>query len=627
MKHIYVDVSYFIGKEDKELWSRIASNLNMVCHEKYLISLICSDIKNEGFSILSRDASVDKIPDTIIKTIQFGNIEAGAVYFDIVYSVPKPLLSRNYLYKELKSSGVQIISFVASSVLDAILHPENYDDNEIMSAIDSLSAAVSYSSCVIVDDTDAINTFYLLCGEMDVSAPKCRLFCETNLTEFLCSFSKEEGSVQFSGVTQMVVLTARNDDIMKSLPYIEAFMPFIKELVVCCPSQNILPFREKYNGRLFLSFIADDELLNGESLPNDHQARNFFLRCKLIEQNVLKDIFIMTDDDYRPMHPITEEVFIKNGRYQAYYFYDLRDWQGTYNNYTSFDNGAFRTRDFLIDQGYKTLQYSSHQPQIIDKKIFREMLSVHKGIENNPYDEWSTYFNYGFYHYPDKFSPCESVSMCWPGDLASWDIHHVPDEYIFENYYEELYANGAIFKNFSDIYNENTLSENAVKADIYRRSALRQLREQEVFCSYQKEYSEKTGEYPSFVICHDDKNKIILHVPEYIKMAANSWTRVPVSIEKAVYDNAEDNTDFFISYHFISSLGLPILNSPELLIKSGDSRLMLPVRCPDSEIKNAYLMIRVILKEKYASERSSEKYISESSMKLMLININEVDYV
>ena len=230
------------------------------------------------------------------------------------------------------------------------------------------------------------------------------------LSVALNSTSKEAGQVPPTEIKQMVVLTARHEDIMKSLPFIEAYMPFIKELVVCCPEWNVEPFKKNYKGNLKLIFRTDDQLLNGRPLPEDHQARNFFLRCMIMELDVLDDVFIMTDDDYRPMQPMTQEVFLKNGRYQSYYFYDLREWQGTYNNYSSFDLGAFRTRDFLISQGYPTYQYSSHQPQIIDKNIFREMLETHKGIENNPYDEWSTYFNFGLYHHPDLFKPCPNVS-------------------------------------------------------------------------------------------------------------------------------------------------------------------------------------------------------------------------
>ena len=443
--------------------------------------------------------------------------------------------------------------------------------------------------------------------------------CDTSLP----SLSMEKGTCEDEKLMQLVVLTARNDDIMKSLPYIEAFMPFIEELVVCCPTRNVQPFREKYEGSLRLSFITDDELLGGEALPCDHQARNFFLRCRLMRQEKLRDVFIMTDDDYRPMKPITQEVFLKDGRYRGYYFYDLRDWQGTYNNYTSFDKGAFATRDFLLENGYDTLQYSSHQPQVIDRRIFLEMIETHKGVEKMPLDEWSTYFNFGFCRYPDKFIPCESVSMCWPGDLASWDIHHVPGEYLFENYYEELYSKDGMFEGFSQTFCGNTESENIEKTRIYREKSLIQMAQRSVFDNYRHEYAESTGILPSIVLFYDDiSGKLRLTLPVYANFACDSWTRFPLAIDPKVY-RIYQNHDIFISYHYLNSHGVPVLNSPDIQIKTGDSRIMLPMRTPNAQLGCSAAEIRFTIKEK-----GSEKAVkTEKSMKLMLVSADEVNYV
>ncbi|MGN0630235.1 MAG: hypothetical protein ACI4JN_02800 [Ruminococcus sp.] len=463
-------------------------------------------------------------------------------------------------------------------------------------------------------------------SENKETVPECDLVpneTESECDDVFSSLSKENGTVEAVKLVQLVVLTARNDDIMKSLPYIEAYMPFIEELVVCCPPQNVQPFREKYKGRLRLSFITDDELLGGEALPADHQARNFFLRCRLMRQEKLRDVFIMTDDDYRPMKPLTQEVFLKDGRYRGYYFYDLRDWQGTYNNYTSFDKGAFATRDFLLEKGYKTLQYSSHQPQVIDRRIFLEMLDVHKDIEKMPLDEWSTYFNFGFCRHPDKFLPCESVSMCWPGDLASWDIHHVPGEYLFENYYEELYGEGGMFEGFSRTFCENTESENIEKAGIYREKSLLQTAQRSVFEKYRREYAESMGILPSIVLFYDDiSEKPRLTLPGYARLAYDSWTRFPLAIDSQVY-RIFQNHDIFISYHYINSHSVPVLNSPDIPIKTGDTRIMLPLRTPKAQLGCNAVDIRFTIKEK----GSGKTVRTEKSMKLMLVSTDEVEYV
>lgn len=628
MKHIYADISSLtenIPKKDiADLQRMIASALNLEnykCAEECSLVYICKDLQREEFYIFDGNISSEKLPSFMHEKLSFDSFAIGSVYFDVI-TLQELFPHRNYLYRKLKKSGVQIVSFLYGDILDVILNPMNYSTDEILLALDLLSAVLEYSSYIIFENKENAEKLDLICKDIKTKTWERSIFDKNTLLDILFKASKEQGSAWNINVTQMVVLTARNDDIMKSLPYIESFMPFIKKLVVCCPPKNVIPFKEKYKGRLKLSFITDDELLQGSSLPSDHQARNFFLRCRLMAQDSLDDVFIMTDDDYRPMKHIAEDVFISNGRYKGYYFYDIINWQGTYNDYTSFDIGAFKTRDFLIENNYPTLQYSSHQPQIIDKRIFKEMLMTHKGIENNPYDEWSTYFNYGFFHYPDKFMPCKSVSMCWPADLASWDIYHVPDEYLFENYYEELYASGQIFDGFSDIYNDNTESENIRKSKIYRKNALRQLKQRELFCEYQNEYSEKTGEYPVFVI-YCDNSKIKLSAPEYIKMATDSWTRIPISIEKAVYNILGNNARLLISYHFVNNLGVPVLNSPEIPISTGDRRIMLPVRCPKSELKNAFFTVRI----NFAENENSSEHIFEKSIKLMLNKMDEVDYV
>ena len=129
------------------------------------------------------------------------------------------------------------------------------------------------------------------------------------MTAALCRCGRMQGDVpEDIRVSQMAVLTARNDDLLRTLPYLEANMPFIERLLVICPQRNIAELQEKWNGRLRLDFFTDEELLAGESLPEDHTTRNFYLRCLLMQKAPLDDVFIMTDDDYRPLVPV-EQTF------------------------------------------------------------------------------------------------------------------------------------------------------------------------------------------------------------------------------------------------------------------------------------------------------------------------------
>ena len=80
-------------------------------------------------------------------------------------------------------------------------------------------------------------------------------------------------------------------------------------------------------------------------------------------------VFIMADNDARPLKTIDKSVFVTEDKYNAYYFYDLDSWEGAINP-TSFDIGAKKAAKYLHDHGYSSLMFSSHMPQVIDKALF-----------------------------------------------------------------------------------------------------------------------------------------------------------------------------------------------------------------------------------------------------------------
>lgn len=67
------------------------------------------------------------------------------------------------------------------------------------------------------------------------------------MTAALCSFGSICGTVPAeTAVSQMVILSARNTDLLGTLPYLDACMPFIERLLVVCPQRNITELREKW---------------------------------------------------------------------------------------------------------------------------------------------------------------------------------------------------------------------------------------------------------------------------------------------------------------------------------------------------------------------------------------------
>lgn len=350
-------------------------------------------------------------------------------------------------------------------------------------------------------------------------------------------------------VKQVVFLSARPDPILATLPYIEEFMPFISELVVCCPDPMAGYMHEKYSGRLKLTTITDGELLGSNTLPPDHSTRNFFLRCLAMEQPAIDDEFIMCDDDYRPLRPITEEVFYKDGKYRGYYFSDISKWKYMSPKLFSYDYCHMRTLKFLRHHGYPTLMYSSHQPQIINKQWYRELIRRYPDIIRKGYDEWSTYFNYIASEHREQFMPCEFVTLSWPnvgGDTKGVE----QQDFIFENFYEDNYSGKRPFSRFVPHFTsaENVMRENEEKIKI--ALGFREERRSERLRTekYESEYEERYSEVPSISAYYTGERSVApeLGVPVYIKMSRTGENFMRFSIARSSCSAANIYTVIFV---------------------------------------------------------------------------------
>lgn len=397
-------------------------------------------------------------------------------------------------------------------------------------------------------------------------------------------------------IKQMVVLTARNDDILATLPFIEKFMPFITEMVVCCPDDNVAELKEKYSGRLELKFLTDSEVLAGEPLPKDHSTRNFFLRCLILGNPMIDDVFIMTDDDYRPLHTIGQDVFVKDGKYLSYYCYDLNEWQGTYGAPTSFDNCMRKSRDFLSANGFPTLMYSSHQMQVIDKRIFNEMLSKYPEIKTQGVCEWCTYFNYGLGAYPDMFKPVPYVSMGWPGARSDWDLYVQPTEFLFENHYSVLYEEGGVFEGFSEDFFDGIENENMKKVMLYSRELQKQAEGREVYRSFCENYWLQYREVPSFVIIRGEADSLAVSSPVYFQLKSLCWTRIPITIDSSIVKEM-GSQEIFIRYWFTNDSGANITPVAVTKVVPDQLSFMLPVKSPASPERCTF-NFKVVLEDK-----------------------------
>ena len=397
-------------------------------------------------------------------------------------------------------------------------------------------------------------------------------------------------------IKQIVCLTARNDDMLATLPFIEEFMPFITEIVLCTPDKNVEELKSRYKGRLTMKFLTDSEILGGEKLPEDHSTRNFFLRCLAMKNPVFDDVFIMTDDDYRPLRTITQEDFISGGRYNAYYCYDLAEWRGTYNRPTSFDTCQRKSRKFLSEHGYPTLMYASHQMQVIDKRIFNEMTAKYPDIITTGVCEWAMYFNYGVGTYPDMFRVTPYVTMGWPGVKSDWNVFVKPDRFLFENHYDFLYRKGQVFEGLREDFHENVREENQEKIMRFSAHLEEQMKARDVYDAYCSGYWLLYRETPSFAVIAGNENNIAVSAPAYFMGKAGNWTRLPFTIDKDII-NVVGSKEIMVSFWFSDEAGAPLTPVGRMGIDINDLSFLLPVKSPDSA-ERCVFNVRVVLEDR-----------------------------
>lgn len=351
----------------------------------------------------------------------------------------------------------------------------------------------------------------------------------------LCSKGGNPDISAAGDVKQMVMLSARAEDFLRTLPFIENLMPFIREVVLCCPDAMEARVREAYGGNLRIRYLTDSVLLEGARLPEDHAARNIFLRTRAIAHAIIDQVFIMSDDDYRPLQKIAKEIFYADGKFKAYYVGDLRDWRGTQGKATSFDISMWKCRDFLLESGYSTYMFDSHMPQIIHKGLFLEMLERYPRIAGGAASEWSGYFNYLVSEYPGLVEVRPYVTMSWPGFLEDWNVRVKRPEYLFENFYDvvyeerEVYRGNGRFVGFSKEYHPNILEENRRKAQICREEESRHERGLALHENWVQEYTKERGMTPVFAVCQKDDGPVLL-TPASMPMLKGDFLRMDFQV-------------------------------------------------------------------------------------------------
>ena len=269
-------------------------------------------------------------------------------------------------------------------------------------------------------------------------------------------------------VRQIAYLSDRPEVLAETHAYVRHFMPWLTHVVVVTPRRTA-----KAVADLELSpdtvVLTDEDLMEpGTDLAAlDHQSRNLQLRLGLCRSEGVDEVFLCSDDDYRPLKAVSEERFVRTGadgreKLAGFTFYDLLDWTA---DATDFDRGQQNSLQVLAYLGADQRAYASHMPQAVDKAVFGEAVALARRVAPSiPLCEWAVYGNLGRQLAPERFAPPEPhLTLAWPEYPNQWRRAVVPREYAFENFYPQLYAPGHLFAGLPTALDVSRVEQDAVE--------------------------------------------------------------------------------------------------------------------------------------------------------------------
>ncbi|SHO80460.1 glycosyl transferase, group 1 [hydrothermal vent metagenome] len=335
---------------------------------------------------------------------------------------------------------------------------------------------------------------------------------------------------------QFIFISIDIDNIKRAIAEIDRYIDFVEEYIIITRGDMIDDFKSitsKYN----INVVDENEILGEYSKDfsnRDHVSKNWLLRASILKLDNLNKQFIMLDDDNIPLRNISMEHFIKDGKYSAYYFYNLLNW----NNFSSdYDLGQHNMKRVLDKDGFELLSYSSHKPQIIDRDIFSEVVDKYFDIGlDMAIDEWSIYFNYAISKYPFLFNKIKFDTLNWPGNVSDWNLEYIPEEYNFENYYSSLYEKD--FKNIKSIDKKIKIKN----------------RQQKPYLINQELYKVSSKKYYNYNMIHGvlefnrfNKKIYLSNIPYFIEAKQGSWIKLPINYKALVSPNDIVEVGYYIN--------------------------------------------------------------------------------
>jgi hypothetical protein len=240
---------------------------------------------------------------------------------------------------------------------------------------------------------------------------------------------------------QMVFLSVHPERLDLSLQSARANLGFIDRIVVLTKPAAREAIAAVATRHFLNAHILTDDVVAGEKLPADHQARNTWLRKQLYAQDAIEANFLAADEDSLALRQLTRGYYQEGDRHTAYSFQDdMATWLAGSPTTTSFDRGMRNAWKLLAEAAYPARAYASHMPQIVNKSLANEIFDRFViGPDGPAYDEWSLYFNVAHQLYPRHFATKPYGTLGWPMRPGDWLPEIEPVQPAFENYYPQNY--------------------------------------------------------------------------------------------------------------------------------------------------------------------------------------------
>ncbi len=376
-----------------------------------------------------------------------------------------------------------------------------------------------------------------------------------SVVSILNNFQKaEDFRKKHSKKLQLVFISINYELLKETILECDAKLDFVKEYLVIT-RENLLVKFETLKSKHNIILIDESKLLG--QLSNkfhllDHTHKNWLLRAAILNIKNLEDEFIMLDDDNRPLQNVDINFYITDdGKYNAYYFYNLIEWNYQKSDY---DQGQQHSLKALENHHLETYSYSCHKPQIINKKIFRESveLFLETGLKES-IDEWNIYFNYAVSRYPTLFNKKIFQTLNWPARPSDWEYKFIPENFIFENYYEELY-NETLFQKSDSLKNKIRLKE--CQYEPYRL-------QKELNIKIRTFLSKSNNIYGTLSLNTDLFKLYLINIPKIVYLVDESFTTIKLRFKWL--NKKSSATSFILGYirydqtkDFSQSVQLPV---------------------------------------------------------------------